>query len=387
MDAPTRILTTMNHEEPDRVPAFESTFSNNTIMRHYGFKTYPIGGLLKVLNFTPFRHSILRSTFQNRKALTIGMETLIKFYRTVKLDLIPSICSLFPRKLIKGGFVDEYGRIMKPEIYPTDGTEILGYHGGYFKTFEDYENWEQPDANDKERLAGFLAGRDLQKKYNNEVFVIPSTGALMECTWEGFGIERFSRLLAHKKEIEKIFDDRGKFTLELVKILAENDAKLILLFDDYGFKKGSFMPPRMYQKLVFPRLKQICETAHKMGSKIMLHSCGDIYDLFEDIIGCGIDAINPIEPTTANPEYDIFKLHAKYGDKLTFVGNISPQMLSTGEISEIQDYSKRLINELAPGGGFIFASGHSINPATTLDRWLAVMEIREKYGNYPIKIS
>jgi len=385
MDAPTRVLMAINHEEPDRVPAFESTFTNNTIMKHYGFNSMPMGGLLKMLRYVPFRHSLLRSTFKNKRALITGLEPLVRFYRIVKLDLIPTICSLFPRKLIKGGFVDEYGRIMKPEIYSANKTEILGYHGGYFKSFEDYESWEQPNANDMERITGFLAGKELQKKYNNDVFVIPSSGALMECTWEGFGIENFSKLLAHKKQVDKIFGDRGKFTLELVKILAEHEAKLILLFDDYGYKKGAFMSPRMYQKYVFPWLKQICDTAHKLGSKIMLHSCGDIYELLPDIIGCGVDAINPIEPTTANPEYDIFKLHAKYGDKLTFVGNISPQMLSTGEISEIQNYAKKLITELAPGGGYIFASGHSINPAITLDRWLALMEVREKYGKYPIQ--
>jgi len=61
-------------------------------------------------------------------------------------------------------------------------------------------------------------------------------------------------------------------------------------------------------------------------------------------------------------------------------------MLATGTIDEIKDYSKRMIRELAPNGGFIFSSGHSINPAVTLDRWQATMEIREKYGNYPIDV-
>jgi uroporphyrinogen decarboxylase len=221
----------------------------------------------------------------------------------------------------------------------------------------------------------------------NEVFAIPSTGALMECTWEGFGLERFSRLLAHGKEIKKVFDDRGIFTLELVKMLAENDAQMILLWDDYGYKNGLFMSPNNYRTYVFPWIKQICKAAHKHDCKIMVHSDGDLTQIFQDIVDCGVDALNPIEPTTANPEYDIFKLHEKYGDRITFVGNISPMMLATGTIKEIEDYAKRLILELAPGGGYIFSSGHSINPAVTLDRWQAVMRIREKFGNYPISVA
>ena len=86
------------------------------------------------------------------------------------------------------------------------------------------------------------------------------------------------------------------------------------------------------------------------------------------------------------PEYDIFKLNEKYGDQITLVGNISPVMLAVGTTDEIKEYSKKLIRELAPGGGYIFSSGHSINPAITVDRWEAVMEIREKYGSYPIDV-
>jgi len=80
------------------------------------------------------------------------------------------------------------------------------------------------------------------------------------------------------------------------------------------------------------------------------------------------------------------KLNKKFSGKITFVGNISPQMLSTGTIAEIKNYSKRLIKELAPGGGYIFSSGHSINPAVTLDRFQTALKIREKYGKYPINI-
>ncbi|MFX0139340.1 MAG: uroporphyrinogen decarboxylase family protein, partial [Candidatus Hodarchaeota archaeon] len=116
-------------------------------------------------------------------------------------------------------------------------------------------------------------------------------------------------------------------------------------------------------------------------------SCGDIFPIFEDLVKAGIDVINPIEPTTANPEYDIFRLNKKFGDTITFCGNLSPQMLATGEISEVEAYTKRLIQELAPGGGYIFSSGHSINPAVKLENFLAMRTILEKFGKYPINMN
>jgi len=356
MKAPERIFKAVNHEDPDRVPAFESAFTNNTIMKHYGMES---GGA--------------------------GYKLSYEFFRRVGIDLVLSYVSLFPRRFFKGGYVDEYGRIMKFETYK-DGTRISGYHGGEFKSFEDYESWEQPDPYLEARVKQFKLGRKTQEEMNNEVFSIPATGALMECTWEGFGIETFSRLLGRPKDAKKVFDDRGKFTLELVKILADNDAQMVLLWDDYGFKNGLFMSPHNYRKYVFSWLKQICDAAHKRNCKIMLHSDGDLLEIFEDIIKCGVDVINPIEPMTANPEYDIFKLNQKYGDQITFAGNLSPVLLAMGEISEIETDAKRLIRELAPNGGYIYGSGHSINPAVTVDRFESMQNIRRKYGNYPITV-
>ena len=380
MDAPERVLKAVNHEEPDRVPVFETAITNNTLYAHYGIK------LKKTPKVRKIPDSWVRKGAENKKILRLGHEKLYKFYRNAGIDLVPSLSSLFPRKFLKGRSIDEYGRIMKNEVYEKDGTTIGGYVGGAFKNFEDYESWEPLDPHWVARTHTLEVAREIQAEMNNEIFAIPSTGALMECSWEGFGLEQFSRILAKPKQAKRVFDDRGEFTLELVKILAERDAQMILLWDDYGYKMGLFMSPRMYRKYVFPWIKRICDAAHKHDCKIMLHSDGDLTQIFEDIINCGVDVLNPIEPTTANPEYDIFKLHEKYGDKITFCGNVSPIMLAMGEISEIEAYSKKLIRELAPGGGYIFSSGHSINPAISVDRFEAMQNVRRKYGAYPINV-
>ena len=387
MDAPTRVLKAIEHEEPDRVPAFESAFTNNTIMAHYGI---PEGGGITsgigALKYLPFKNRIANWAVSNRNFLVKSMTPGYEFLRRVQIDIGLSLVALHQRKIIKGGIIDEFGRIMKFETYPPDGTVITAYHGGHLKSFEDYESWERPDPNEPKRLAGLLAGKEIQAQMNNEILSVPANTGMMEVSWEAFGFERFSRILAKSKQAKRVFDDQGKFSLELTKILAENGAEVILIWDDYGFKNGLFMSPRNYRTYVFPWLKRICKAAHKHDSKILLHSDGDLMLIFEDIIGCGVDALNPIEPTTANPDYDIFRLKEKYGDQITFVGNISPVMLATGTIDEIEDYSKRLLREVAPGGGYIFSSGHSINPAVTLDRWEAVMRIRNKYSSYPINV-
>jgi len=391
MDAVERVLKTINHEEPDRVPAFESIITSSTLMIHYGVikapkkppttkKSTPIK-----TKGTPFE--IWKKIWENKNVIKAGAKNLYELYRRAGIEIVPSMATGFTRfTLADGRTVNEYGKIFQRELYEKDGTPINGYVGGYIKSFEDYESWEKPDPHWEARLTNFKACRELQEEMNNEIFSVPATGALMEVSWEGFGLETFSRILRKHKQAKTVFDDRGKFALELVKILAENDAKMVILWDDYGFKNGLFMPPKNYRTYVFPWIKQICKAAHERNCKVLLHSDGDLLEIFDDIVKCGIDVINPIESTTANPNYNIFKLHEKYGDKITFAGNLSPIMLAMGDISEIEAYAKKLIRELAPNGGYIFGSGHSINPAVTVDRFEAMQNIRRKHGNYPINV-
>jgi uroporphyrinogen decarboxylase len=88
----------------------------------------------------------------------------------------------------------------------------------------------------------------------------------------------------------------------------------------------------------------------------------------------GFDTIH----TTANPEYVNFKLHKRYGNEPTFIGNLSPQDLADKEPDFIKLYSKKLIKTLGTGRGYIFNSGHSINPSVKLENFLAIVRTREE---------
>ncbi|MFW9895337.1 MAG: uroporphyrinogen decarboxylase family protein [Candidatus Thorarchaeota archaeon] len=392
MNAPERVLKAINHEEPDHVPAFEIV-TNNSILKHYdmslgrGYRD----GLKQLSKLGEKGNELILQGYSNFDYVKNVLKQSHEFSKRVEIDIALTLASIYPRKILEtgDGLVDEYGRIMKQIVYKAkDGIETVvnEYFGGYFKDFEDYESWEQPDPSWEARMINFKAGKEIQEEMKDEVLSVPSVGALMECSWEGFGIETFSRILTRPKQARKVFDDRGKFTLEIVKLLAENNAQVVLLWDDYGFKNGLFMSPRNFRTYVFPWIKRICNTAHKHDCKVILHSDGDLSEIFEDIIECGVDALNPIEPTTANPDYDIFKLNEKYGNKITFIGNLSPVLLVTGEIIEIESYAKRLIREIAPGGGYIFSSGHSVNPAVSVENFEAMQNIKRRFGAYPINV-
>ncbi|MHA1437772.1 MAG: uroporphyrinogen decarboxylase family protein [Promethearchaeota archaeon] len=380
MNAKERILKAINHEEPDRVPSFEASIDNLKICKYYHSK-YMFQGAgrgLKIMYYLLWGSNkmltrVLNYLGKKKSTIKFSIKPIIKLYTNIGLDLSVIPLGLYPLKYFKTGYIDEFARRFEFKINPSDGMDVSYYMGGILKDFKDYEEFPPLNPDNPMREVAYKTGKKLEEKANGKIYLTPSIFGMMESTWEAFGLENFARLLAKPKQIQKIFDDRGKFAVEMTKRVVEwGEDGAILIYDDYGYKAGLFMSPRSYRKYVFPWLTRICDTAHKGGLKVILHSCGDNFLIFEDIIKAGVDAIHPIEPTTSNPEYNIF---------------VSPQDLSDKNPDDIREYTKRLIKEVAPGGGFILSSGHSINPAVKLENYLAMREVAEKFGNYPINIS
>ncbi len=395
MNARERVVKAINHEEPDIIPSYEGSIDNLSIINYYD-ERYGMDGLAnlqKLLYFLTFGNNnllnkLMQSLSRGKKAAKTAVEPGVRLYKKIGLDLVPITLCIHPYKYYKNGFISEFGHRFEYKENPADKMNLLYYMGGSFDNFEEYEKFPLPDPDDPLRENLFKAAVQLEKENKEEICCAPGITGMMEMTWEGFGLESFSKLLTNKKNAKKVFDDRGKFSVEMVKRIIEwGGTGPMLIFDDYGYKKGLFMSPQNYREFVIPWLKEICKQAHKGDLQVILHSCGDIYQIFEDIIEAGVDAVHPIEPTTSNPEYNIFKLNEKYGDKITFLGNVSPQDLSDKDPQTILEYVKSLIKNIAPGGGFILSSGHSINPAIKLENFLAMREALQKYGKYPIVVN
>ncbi len=397
MNARERILKALNHEESDRVPSYEMEIDNFDVCHHFG-EEYVYTGIAKTIKDTyeisnrdteVLTQTILKAT-ESRGFLKNTFKKQFGLYDKIGIDLFAVPITgyiMMLSRVDQTSFTDEYDRIFDLKENPEDGLELFYYRGGTCKTFKDYQSAPQPDPDNPRRKKYFTAMKKAEKEFEGRVYAAPALWSTFEATWETFGFTDFCKLLKRPKQVQKVFDDRGKFLVEVLKRYIEwGEESVVFVLDDYGYKSGLMISPRDYNKYVIPWLNKICNIAHKAGLKVVLHSCGDIYKILDDLINAGIDGLHPIEPTTANPEYDIFKLNEKYGDKITFIGNVSPQDLADKKPEFIKEYTKKLIKELAPGGGFILSSGHSINPAVKLENYLAMQDTLKKYGKYPIKL-
>jgi hypothetical protein len=112
MNAKERILKTLNHEEPDRIPSFEGSIDNLKIYEYYGEK-YAYQGIGKLFRSISLNSEVINKALRSKVSIKKGIENTSNLYRKVGIDLMGAPLSMFPVKYFKSGYCDEFGRTFK----------------------------------------------------------------------------------------------------------------------------------------------------------------------------------------------------------------------------------------------------------------------------------
>jgi len=142
----------------------------------------------------------------------------------------------------------------------------------------------------------------------------------------------------------------------------DRNIDIILFGDDLGMQSGPQVSPAMYRKYFMPRQREMWQTVKKRapGMKIMLHCCGGVRELLEGLIDAGLDAINPVQITCRGMEPEGLK--RDFGNRLTFWGGgcDTRDMLINGTPGKLAEHVRELVRIWKPGGGFVFQQVHNI---------------------------
>ena len=161
-----------------------------------------------------------------------------------------------------------------------------------------------------------------------------------------------------------------------------------MVYDDLGTQQATLVSHDIYKKRIKPYQKTIIENIRKYlkpEAKIMIHSCGSIYDFIPDLIEIGVQILNPLQPLAKNME--AYRLKKEFGKDIAFLGGLDTQLLlPNGTEDEIEESVKKLIREYAPGGGFVFAASINIQSDTPAPNILRAFDSAYRYGSYPISI-
>jgi uroporphyrinogen decarboxylase len=133
------------------------------------------------------------------------------------------------------------------------------------------------------------------------------------------------------------------------------------------------MGPAHWREFLRPVLMRMYTVVREAGKYVMIHSCGDVDELFEDLIEIGVNCFNPFQPEVM----DVFELMQHYRGRLAFHGGLSTQQtLPYGTAEDVRSEAARLL-EMGREGGFIFAPAHDVEGDVPLDNILSFIEIAQ----------
>jgi uroporphyrinogen decarboxylase len=145
--------------------------------------------------------------------------------------------------------------------------------------------------------------------------------------------------------------------------------------DDLGFQNGPQISPALFRSVVKPLLKEIYGTAHSLSpAKVLLHSCGSVYELIEDFIEIGVDILNPVQTSAANMELE--KLKERFAGRMVFWGGGADvqSVLPLGGPEEVRRDVRRRIEVMGQEGGFVFAPIHNLQADVPPENIVAMFE-------------
>lgn len=172
--------------------------------------------------------------------------------------------------------------------------------------------------------------------------------------------------------VNELFDNILQYNMKIIDAALQYDVDGFYFGDDYGQQNGLIMSPQTWRAFVRPGLKQMFAKVKEAGKAVALHSCGNISELFGDMIDIGLDIYQTVQPEI----YDLSKLKTDYGNDLTFWGAISTQKtLPFVGPNELKDIVKQTINIMGVNGGYIAAPTHKVPQDVPVENIIALIEV------------
>lgn len=211
-------------------------------------------------------------------------------------------------------------------------------------------------------------------KNNRDNFKFGNIGfSMFERAWSLRGMENLLMDMIEEPDfVDQLMDAIADYNLKIMDIALEYDLDGFMFGDDWGQQSGLIMGPKLWRRFIKPRVARMYARAKKEGKFVLQHSCGDIHEIFPDLIEIGLDVYQTFQPEI----YDIRRVKNEYGSRLTFWGGISTQkLLPYASPEEIKRVTRETISIMGKNGGYIAGPTHSIPGDVPPENIMAMMEV------------
>lgn len=251
-------------------------------------------------------------------------------------------------------------------------------HKGLISSWEDFERYPWPKVEDIDYGPVERAAKVLP---DGMKLISGTFAGVFEESWFIMGFETLALKLAEDPELVKaVVDKVGSFMLSLVENVIQIDGVgAFWISDDIAYKTSTMLSPDTYRKLIFPWYRKMVGAAKARGLPAMYHSDGNLWEVLDDLVDIGFNAIHPIEPLGM----DINELKKAYGKKLCLVGNIGLEYeLTMGTPDDVDRKVRERIETIGPGGGYICGSSNTIPDYVPFENFVALITAIQRYGKY-----
>lgn len=199
--------------------------------------------------------------------------------------------------------------------------------------------------------------------------------SMYERAWSLRGIENILMdFYINPDFVNQLLDAICDYNIAQIDKALEYDIDAVYFGDDWGQQTGIIMGYDLWREFIFPRLERMYSRVRAANKYVMIHSCGQVSSLFDDLVSIGLNCFNPFQPEVMNVD----EILTKYRGKLAFHGGLSMQRtLPFGSRQDVIDESEHLI-EIAREGGYIFSPSHSVESDTSLENILAFIEVAQR---------
>ena len=218
----------------------------------------------------------------------------------------------------------------------------------------------------------FFNGAEEKLARGKDLFRIYSIGfSLYERAWTLRGMEALLMdMVVNPDFVRQLFRSIADYNIAQVEKALTYDIDAIYFGDDWGQQHGLIMGPELWYEFIYPELKRMYKVVKDAGKYVMIHSCGDVDELFDSLITIGLDCFNPFQPEVM----DTYSLMNQYKGKLSFHGGLSTQQtLPYGSVEDVRRETRKLI-ALGMSGNYIFAPAHAVEGDVTLENMLAFID-------------
>ncbi len=253
----------------------------------------------------------------------------------------------------------------------TQGRSFMDEHAGPITSWAQFEAYPWPDPTK-------ITSRALEWYSKN----LPDDMCIIAGGGFAHFAEYLSWLMGYETLCYALFDQRDLVQAIMDRVLELNRAmirtmlqfdrvKLVWGSDDMGFRTGTLISPADLRQLVLPAHREMAKLSHDAGRPYLLHSCGRIDAIMDDLINdVGIDAKHSFEDTIE----DVTTAKRRYGNRIAILGGIDVDFLCRADEQRIRRRVRQTLETCLPGGGYCLGTGNSVANYIPLDNYLVMID-------------